>query len=85
MQKQFIRTEDIQKVYGGTLNPNEDFSKRFFVGWDDITIENNIYALDKSKADYDAFGDAVEAAYLKNVKFIILSFNFSIFKTKNFL
>ena len=68
MQDLFQRKEDIPKVYEKTLNRNEDFTKRFFVGWDDVTLDNNIYILDKSKADYDALGDKIEAAYLKNVK-----------------
>lgn len=68
MQRLFKRKEDIPKVFGNTLIPNEDYNKRFFAGWDDITIDNNIYALDKSRAEYDAFADKVEATYFKNVK-----------------
>jgi hypothetical protein len=78
MSKIFKRKEDIQKVYGNSINFNEDYSKRFFVAWDDITMDNNIYILDKSKADYDNLGNIVEAAYLKNVglfiPFFVLSF-----------
>jgi len=78
MSKIFKRKEDIQKVYGNSINFNEDYSKRFFVAWDDITMDNNIYILDKSKADYDNLGNIVEAAYLKNVSlfipFFVLSF-----------
>jgi hypothetical protein len=74
MQRLFIRKEDIPKVFGNTLNPNEDYNKMFFVGCDDITLDNNIYTLDKSRAEYDALGDAVEAFYLRNVKLKLIFF-----------
>jgi len=75
MLKEFKKKEEIANTYGDLHNQN--YSSKYFIGWDEATIDNNVYALDKNKAQYDADGDTIENIYLKKV-YINLQTNYQI-------
>ena len=68
MQSKFILRNTIPITFGG-IELKDSLNKDYFVGYDDVTIDKEIYLNCKNKDDYDKLGEKLEKAYLENVNY----------------